>query len=59
MSSPSKFYSLVTLNDRFVPGFAGIMRASMMTGDSPTNRQLKVIVADSSQMSDGKAINFA
>ena len=35
MSSSGQFYSLVTLNDRVVPGFAGIMRASMMTGEPP------------------------
>jgi hypothetical protein len=59
MSSPSQFYSLVTLNDRVVPGFAGIMRASMMTGESLADRQLKVIVASPSQVSQGEAINFA
>jgi hypothetical protein len=59
MSFPSKFYSLVTLNDRVVPGFAGIMRASMMTGEPLSRRQPKVIVASQSQVSEGKAINFA
>ena len=59
MSSPTHFYTLVTLNDRVVPGFAGIMRASMMTGESLENRQLKVIVASPAQVSQGKAINFA
>jgi hypothetical protein len=51
MSFPSKFYSLVTLNDRVVPGFAGIMRASMMTGEPLSRRQPKVIVASQSQVS--------
>jgi hypothetical protein len=59
MSSSGQFYSLVTLNDRVVPGFAGIMRASMMTGEPLSSSQLKVIVASPSQVSQGKAINFA
>jgi hypothetical protein len=59
MSSPSQFYRLVTLSDRVVPGFAGIMRASMMTGESLANRELKVIIASQSQVSAGKAISFA
>ena len=59
MSSSSQFYRLITLSDRVVPGFAGIMRASMMTGESLANRELKVIIASQSQVSEGKAINFA
>ena len=59
MSSPSQFYRLITLSDRVVPGFAGIMRASMMTRETLANRQLKVIIASQSQVSEGKAINFA
>ncbi len=39
MSSPSQFYSLVTLSDRVVPGFAGIMRASMTAGESLSSRE--------------------
>jgi hypothetical protein len=34
MSSSGQFFTLVTLSDRVVPGFAGIMRASMMSGES-------------------------
>jgi hypothetical protein len=59
MSSPSQFYSLITLRDRVVPGFAGIMRASMLAGESLANRELQVIIASRSQVSAGKAINFA
>ncbi|MBV9875929.1 MAG: hypothetical protein JO025_14460 [Verrucomicrobia bacterium] len=59
MSSSSQFYRLITLRDRVVPGFAGIMRASMITGESLANRELKVIIASQSQVSEGKAINFA
>jgi hypothetical protein len=59
MSSSSQLYRLITLSDRVVPGFAGIMRASMITGGSLANRELKVIVASQSQVSEGKAINFA
>jgi hypothetical protein len=59
MSSPSQFYRLITLSDRVVPGFAGIMRAAMITGESLANRELKVIIASQSQVSEGKAINFA
>ena len=59
MSSSSQFYRLITLRDRVVPGFAGIIRASMITGESLANRELKVIIASQSQVSEGKAINFA
>jgi hypothetical protein len=59
MSSSSQFYRLITLSDRVVPGFAGIMRASMITGESLASRELKVIIASQSQVSKGKAINFA
>lgn len=59
MSSSSQFYSLVTLSDRVVPGFAGIMRASMMTGESLSSREIKVVVGSPSQVPEGKAINLA
>jgi hypothetical protein len=59
MSSQIKNYSLVTLNDRVVPGFAGIMRESVRTKDSPEAREIKVVVASPSQVSEGKAIKFA
>ena len=59
MSSPSQFYSLVTLSDRVVPGFAGIMRASMMAGESPSSREIKVVIGSLSHVSEGKAISFA
>jgi hypothetical protein len=39
MSSQSDSYSLVTLNDRVVPGFAGIMRASMLATQSRSPRE--------------------
>jgi hypothetical protein len=59
MSSLNRFYSLITLSDRVIPGFAGIMRASMISGESLANRELKVIIASRSQVSEGKAINLA
>jgi hypothetical protein len=59
MSSPSQFYSLVTLRDRVVPGFAGIMRASMMAGESLSSREIKVVIGSPSHVSEGKAISFA
>jgi hypothetical protein len=59
MSSPSQFYSLVTLSDRVVPGFAGIMRASMMAGESLSSREIKVVIGSPSHVSEGKAISFA
>jgi hypothetical protein len=59
MSSSSQFYRLIILSDRVVPGFAGIMRASMISGESLANRELKVIIASQCQVSEGKAINFA
>ena len=59
MSSPSQFYRLITLSDRVVPGFAGIMRASMISGESLAHRELKVIIASRSQVSEGKVINLA
>ena len=59
MSSLSQFYSLVTLSDRVVPGFAGIMRASMMAGESPSSREIKVVIGSPSHVPDGKAISFA
>ena len=59
MSSSSQFYSLVILSDRVVPGFAGIMRASMMARESLSSREIKVVVGSPSHVPDGKAINFA
>jgi hypothetical protein len=59
MSSPSQFYSLVTLSDRVVPGFAGIMRASMMAGESLSSREIKVVIGSSAHVSESKAISFA
>lgn len=58
MSSQIQSYSLVTLNDRVVPGFAGIMRESVRE-KSPSDRELKVVVASPSRVSEGKAIKFA
>src|SRR5258708_7537694 len=59
MSSESRNYSLVTLSDRVVPGFAGIMRASMMAGEPLSSREIKVVVGSSSHVSEDKAISFA
>jgi uncharacterized C2H2 Zn-finger protein len=58
MSSQLQNYSLVTLNDRVVPGFAGIMRESVRE-KNPSDRELKVVVACPSQLSEGKVIKFA
>ena len=59
MSSQNRNYSLVTLCDRIVPGFAGIIRASMMAGESLSSREIKVVIGSPSHLSKGKAINFA
>ena len=59
MSSESQNYSLVILNDRVVPGFAGIMRESVRAGKSASDRELKIVVAGPSNVPDGKAIKFA
>jgi hypothetical protein len=59
MSSSGQFFTLVTLSDRVVPGFAGIMRASMMSGESLSSREVKVVVGSPSHVSEGKAISFA
>jgi hypothetical protein len=59
MSSQIQNYRLVTLNDRVVPGFAGIMRESVREKHSLSDRELKVVVASSSHVSEGKAIKFA
>ncbi len=59
MSSSGQFFTLVTLSDRVVPGFAGIMRASMMSGESLSSREIKVVVGSPSHVSEGKAISFA
>jgi hypothetical protein len=59
MSLENHYYSLVTFNDRVVPGFAGIMRESVRAKDSPQTRELKVVVASPSHVAEGKAIKFA
>jgi len=58
MSSHLQNYRLVTLNDRVVPGFAGIMRESVRE-KNPSDRELKVVVASPSRVSENKAIKFA
>jgi hypothetical protein len=58
-SSESQNYSLVILNDRVVPGFAGIMRESVRARNSASDRELKIVVASPSNVPDGKAIKFA
>ncbi len=45
MSSSGQFFTLITLSDRVVPGFAGIIRASMMSGESLSIREIKVVIA--------------
>jgi hypothetical protein len=59
MSSRIQNYSLITLNDRIVPGFAGILRESVRAKESLSDRELKVVVASLSHVSEGKAIKFA
>ncbi len=59
MFSRSHFYSLVTLNDRLFPGFAGIMRASMLARESRLGGEIKVVVARPSNVGEGKVIRFA
>jgi hypothetical protein len=59
MSSSGQFFTLVTLSDRVVPGFAGVMRASMMSGASLSSREIKVVIGSPSHVSEGKAISFA
>ena len=59
MSSQSQNYRLVTLNDRVVPGFAGIMRESVRARKSASDRELKIVVASPSNIPEGKAIKFA
>jgi hypothetical protein len=44
MSSQIQNYRLVTLNDRVVPGFAGIMRESVREKHSLSDRELKVVL---------------
>jgi hypothetical protein len=58
MFSQLQNYSLVTLNDRVVPGFAGIMRESVRERN-PSGRELKIVVASPSRITEGKAISFA
>ncbi len=59
MSSENHFYSLVTLNDHlFAAGFAG-MRASLLARKSPAGREIKVVVASPSKVSEGTVIKFA
>jgi len=59
MSSQSQNYNLVTLNDRVVPGFAGIMRESVRARKSASDRELKIVVASPSNVPEGRAIKFA
>ena len=59
MSSQIQSYTLVTLNDRVLPGFAGIMRESVRAKNSPEDRELKVVVASPLACLGGKAIKFA
>jgi hypothetical protein len=54
MSSQSKNYSLVILNDRVVPAFAGIMRESVREKNF-SDRELKVVVASPWGASESKA----
>ena len=59
MSSENHYYSLVTLNDHlFAAGFAG-MRASLLARKSPEGREIKVVVASPSKVSDSAVIKFA
>jgi len=59
MSSENQYYSLVTLNDNlFATGFAG-MRASLLVRKSPVGREIKVVVASASKVSEGAVIKFA
>jgi hypothetical protein len=51
MSSRIQNYSLITLNDRIVPGFAGILRESVRAKESLSDRELKVVVASLSHVS--------
>jgi hypothetical protein len=58
-SSENQYYSLVTLNDNlFATGFAG-MRASLLVRKSPAGREIKVVVASPSKVSEGAVIKFA
>ena len=59
MSSQSQNYNLVTLNDRVVPGFAGIMRESVRAKESASDRDLKIVASSPSNVPEGKAIKFA
>jgi hypothetical protein len=59
VSSENQYYSLVTLNDHlFAAGFAG-MRASLLARKSPAGREIKVVVASPSKVSDSAVIKFA
>ena len=59
MSSENHYYSQVTLNDHlFAAGFAG-MRASLLARKSPAGREIKVVVASPSKVSDSAVIKFA
>jgi hypothetical protein len=59
MLSENHHYSLVTLNDRLFPGFAGVIRASMIARKPLSSREIKVVVASPSNVTVGKAIKFA
>src|SRR5260221_7896017 len=57
--SENHYYSLVTLNDHlFAAGFAG-MRAALLARKSPAGREIKVVVASPSEVSDSAVIKFA
>jgi len=59
MFSENQYYSLVALNDNlFATGFAG-MRASLLVRKSPVGREIKVVVASPSKVSEGAVIKFA
>ena len=51
--------SLVILNDRVVPRFADIMCESVREKKSLSDRELKVVLASPSHVSEGKVIKFA
>src|ERR1700737_5291543 len=59
MSSENHYYSFVSLNEPLcAPGFAG-MRASLLARKSPAGREIKVVVASPSKVSDSAVIKFA
>ena len=58
MSSESQNYSLVILNDRVVPGFAGIMRESVRARKSASDRELKIVVASPSNAPRARGLSL-